>query len=56
MKLTRDAELFSSVGEKLGTLERIVLDPETMDVTFLVIKEGVLLTVDKLVPIQYLDR
>jgi hypothetical protein len=33
-----------------------VLDPETMDVTFLVIKEGVLFTVDKLVPIQYLDR
>lgn len=56
MKLTRDAKVSSSVGENLGTLERIVLDPETMDVTFLVIKEGVLFTVDKLVPIQYLER
>lgn len=56
MKLTRDAEVFSSAGEKVGTLERVVLDPQTMEVTFLVIKEGVLFTVDKLVPIQYLDR
>jgi len=56
MKLTRNAEVFSSMGEKIGTLERVVLDPQTMEVSFLVIKEGVLFTADRLVPIQYLDR
>lgn len=56
MKLTKDAGVFSSAGEKIGTLDRVVLDPETMDVTHLVIKEGVLFTTDNLVPIEYLDR
>ena len=56
MKLIKNAEVFSSVGEKVGLLDRVVLDPETMDVTFLVIKEGVLFKKDRLIPIQYLNR
>lgn len=56
MKLTKDAEVFSSAGEKIGSLARVVLDPDTMDVTHLVVKEGVLFTSDRLVPVQYLNR
>jgi len=56
MKLTKNAIVFSSTGEKIGSLERVVLDPDTMKVTNLVVKEGTLFSVDKLVPIQYLNR
>lgn len=56
MKLTKDAEVFSSDGEKIGSLDRVVLDPDTMVVTHMVIKEGVLFTTDKVVPIHYLNR
>ena len=29
--LLKGAEIFSSVGEKIGKLDRVVLDPETKD-------------------------
>lgn len=55
MKLTKNSTVFSSMGEKIGSLDRVVLDPDTMNVTHLVIKKGILFSTDKIVPIHFLN-
>ena len=39
MKLTKGAEVFASNGEKLGTLDRVIIDPVKKTVTHLVIEK-----------------
>lgn len=56
MKLIKGAEVFSSVGEKIGLLERVVLDPGTKEVTHIVIRKGHLFTTNKVVPIRDVNR
>lgn len=51
MRLVKGADVYSSSGEKIGTLSRVVIDPNTNEVTHLVIERGLLFTTDKLVPI-----
>jgi len=53
MELTKGTDVFSSVGEKIGKLERVVLDPETKEVTHLIIEKGILFTTNRVVPIDY---
>lgn len=53
IKLVKGAEVFSSVGEKIGSLDRIVLDPGTKEVTHIVVKEGIIFSDSKLIPISY---
>lgn len=49
MRLTKGADVFSGDGEKLGTLDRVILDPNTKEVTHLVISKGLLFTTNKIV-------
>lgn len=42
MRLIKGADIYSSEGEKLGTLERVIIDPKTKEVTQLVIGKGLL--------------
>lgn len=56
MRLTKGAEIFSSTGEKLGTLDRVVIDPETREVTHLVIAKGLLFTTNKVVGIDMVNQ
>lgn len=44
--------VFTMDGKKVGTLDRIVVEPGTKEVTHLVIKKGLLFTSDKVVPID----
>lgn len=55
MRLLKDAEIFSSVGEKIGTLDRVVLDPETKKVSHIVAKKGILFPSSKVIPISYVN-
>lgn len=55
MRLIKGADVYSSSGEKLGTLDRVVIDPKTREVTHIVIEKGFLFTTNKLVPIGSLN-
>lgn len=49
MDYKKGADVISKDGEKVGTLERVVIDPKTKEVAYLVVKSGFLLTEDKLI-------
>lgn len=55
MKLKKGADVFNAEGEKLGTLQRVVIDPETKAVTHIVIEKGWLFSTNKVVAIGELD-
>ena len=52
MQFKKNAEVITSDGEKLGTIDRVVIDPDSNDVTHLVVSKGFLLTTDKVLPIE----
>ena len=56
MRLTKGTDVYSSTGEKLGTLDRVVIDPETKEVTHLVISKGGLFKIDKVVAIDMVNQ
>ena len=55
IRLLKDAEIFSSVGEKIGMLDRVVLDPETKKISHIIAKQGILFPNRKVIPISYLN-
>lgn len=55
MKLTKGSDVFTSTGEKLGTLRRVIIDPETKEVTHVVVEKGFLFTTDRVIPVSQLD-
>jgi len=55
MQLIKGADVFSSAGEKIGSLDRVVLDPETKEVTHIVVEKGILFTTNKVIPIEYIN-
>ena len=56
MRLTKGADIHSPQGEKLGTLERVILDPDTKEVTHLVIAKGLLFKTSKVVSMDMVDH
>ncbi len=56
MRLTKGADVYSSEGEKLGTLDRVIIDPDTKEVTHLVIAKGLLFTTNKIVAMDIIDQ
>lgn len=55
MQFKKGAEVFSGVGEKIGTLDRVVIDPRTREVSNLVVGKGILFRTDKVIPIALVD-
>jgi uncharacterized protein YrrD len=55
MHFIRGAEVFASMGEKIGTLDRIVIDPADKEVTHIIVEKGFLFTEDKVIPIEMVD-
>lgn len=55
MQFKKGAEVFSGDGEKLGTLNRVVIDPRTREVSSLVVGKGLFFRTDKVVPITLVD-
>jgi uncharacterized protein YrrD len=56
MRLAKGADVYSGDGEKLGVLDRVILDPNTKEVTHLVVSKGFLFTTNKIVAIDELDE
>lgn len=47
---TLGADVFNVEGQKLGTIDRVVIDPKTDEITHLVIRKGFLFKTDKVIP------
>jgi uncharacterized protein YrrD len=57
MQLRENADVLSWEGQKIGRVDRVVIDPESKEVTHLVIKKGLLLTQDKVIPVdEWVDK
>jgi uncharacterized protein YrrD len=55
MHLKKGADVYSVQGDRLGTLNRVIIDPNTRQVTHLVIEKGLLFNTNKIVPIDQVD-
>src|SRR5512142_1665430 len=54
MRFVKGAEVFTAQGEKIGTLNRVVIDAKTRDVTDLVVERGMFGS-EKVVPVGLVD-
>ena len=52
MLFKQGTDVFSSDNEKIGTLDRVVLDPKTKEISHIIVREGFLFTEDKVVPMD----
>jgi len=52
MKFKQGANVFTSDDQKVGEIDRVVIDPKTDEVTHVVVEKGFLLPIDKVVPIS----
>jgi uncharacterized protein YrrD len=52
MQFKEGANVFTSDGQKVGSIDRIVIDPQTKEVTHVVVQKGFLFTEDKVVPLS----
>ena len=55
MQITEGTNVYTEDGKEVGTVDRVVLDPHTLKVTHLVVREGVIFSEDKVVPIDFID-
>jgi len=55
MRLEKGAEVFTAAGEKIGKLNRVVIDAQTRDVTDLVVERG-LFENEKVIPVGLVDN
>ena len=53
MEIKRGSDVVSGEGETVGKLRRVVIDPATKEVAFLVIERGLIFTVDKILPLDF---
>ena len=51
MKFKEDAAVHTDTGVAVGHVDRVVIDPRTNEVTYLIVRKGVLFTEDKVVPV-----
>ncbi len=53
MQIETGAHVYNANNEKLGHVDRVVVDPHTKKVTHLVVRKGFLLKTDKVLPIDW---
>ena len=52
MKFKQGAPVHTDTGDDVGTVDQVVIDPRTNEVTYLVVRKGVIFTEDKVVPVS----
>jgi sporulation protein YlmC with PRC-barrel domain len=52
MRFKEDMRVLSAQGDDVGQLEQVVVDPQTKEVSHIVVRKGWLFTEDKLVPLN----
>lgn len=55
MQFTENVEVHTSKGEKVGRVDRVVIDPDSKELTHIVVRKGFLFTQDKVVSIDHVD-
>jgi uncharacterized protein YrrD len=55
MQFKENAEVVTAKGDKVGQIDRVVLDPRSKELTHLVVKKGFLFTKDKVVPLDRVE-
>jgi uncharacterized protein YrrD len=53
MQIVTGANVYTARNEKLGHVDRVVVDPQSKKVTHLVVRKGFLLKTDKVLPIDW---
>jgi uncharacterized protein YrrD len=56
MDFKDNTDVVNAKGEKIGSVDRVVIDPQSRKVTHLVAKKGILFTREKVIPIEQVDR
>jgi sporulation protein YlmC with PRC-barrel domain len=49
LEITKDTDVYTADGEHVGSVDRIVIDPLSRQLTHLVVRKGILFTEDKLI-------
>jgi uncharacterized protein YrrD len=52
MQLKNNATVFTADGEEAGSIDRVVLDPRTREITDVVVQKGLLFPKDKVIPVE----
>lgn len=52
MQFKRDTKVYTATGEDVGSVSRVVLNPQTKEVTHVVVQKGFFFTEDKLLPLS----
>jgi len=55
MQFKENAEVLTSRGDKVGQIDRVVIDPGSKELTHLIVKKGLLFTEDKVVPFDLVE-
>jgi uncharacterized protein YrrD len=55
MQFKENADVLTSTGDKVGRIDRVVIDPKSKELTHLVVKKGFLFTEDKVVPLDHVE-
>jgi uncharacterized protein YrrD len=55
MQFKEGAHVYTADGNDVGSIDRVVLDPQTNEVTHVVVRKGWLFTEDKVVPTNLID-
>ena len=55
MRFRRGADVVTYEGEKVGDVDRVVIDPKTEEVSHIIVEKGFLFTTDKVVPVSLID-
>ena len=56
MQFRESAKVYTADGQEVGTIDRVVMDPETMQVSHIVVRKGWLFTEDKVVPTSLVEH
>lgn len=52
MEFQNGVNVFTAEGDKVGSIERVVVDPRMKEITHVIVKQGFLFTEDKVLPID----
>jgi uncharacterized protein YrrD len=56
MEFQSGAKVINPRGEIVGSVDRVVLDPRTKEITHIVVRKGFLTPTDKVLPVRYVSR
>ncbi len=54
MQIKQGAEVYTAGGDRVGSIDRVAINPRTRAVTHLVVRKGLILRRDKILPVEWL--